>query len=307
VPKDVSEQVVRRFHELGCEALIALGGDGSMNLATRLMARGLPRVIGVPKTIDNDLLGTDVTFGFETAVATATDAIDKLHTTAQAHRRVMVVEVMGRYAGWIALHAGIGGGGDVILIPEIQYRLEPLVEKLRSRYENGRPFALVVVAEGAKAAGGEMLFRGEKSAFKEHAVLGGIAERISQQLAEATGYESRSLVLGHLQRGGSPVTYDRVLAQRLGSAAARYLDVTTESGLVAMVNGSTKLVPFAEVMGGTRNVAPTDELVMTARSLGIAFGDEPPGAFITTPADPPLSGYRSTPPPTAETALSNPK
>ena len=294
VPKDVSEQLIRRFHELGCEALIALGGDGSMNLATRLMARGLPRVIGVPKTIDNDLLGTDVTFGFETAVATATDAIDKLHTTAQAHRRVMVVEVMGRYAGWIALHAGIAGGGDVILIPEIPYRLEPLIEKLRSRYENGRPFALVVVAEGAKAAGGEMMFRGEKSAFKEHAVLGGIAERISQQLAEATGYESRSLVLGHLQRGGSPVTYDRVLAQRLGSAAARYLDETTESGLVAMVNGSTRLVPFSEVMGGTRNVAPTDELVMTARSLGIAFGDEPPGAFTKKPAEgAPVSGVRS--------------
>jgi ATP-dependent phosphofructokinase / diphosphate-dependent phosphofructokinase len=279
VPRDVSEQVVRRFQELGCEALIALGGDGSMNLATRLMARGLPRVIGVPKTIDNDLLGTDVTFGFETAVATATDAIDKLHTTAQAHRRVMVVEVMGRYAGWIALHAGIGGGGDVILIPEVPYRMEPIVEKLRSRYENGRPFALVVVAEGAKAAGGDMMFRGEKSVFKEHAVLGGIAERISQQVTELTGYESRSLVLGHLQRGGSPVTFDRVLAQRLGSAAARYLDETTESGLVAMVNGSTKLVPFAEVMGGTRNVAPSDELVMTARSLGIAFGDEAPGAF----------------------------
>jgi 6-phosphofructokinase 1 len=279
VPRDVSDRVVRRFNELGCEALIALGGDGSMNLATRLMARGLPRVIGVPKTIDNDLLGTDVTFGFETAVGTATDALDKLHTTAQSHRRVMVVEVMGRYAGWIALHAGIAGGGDVILIPEIPYRLEPIVEKLRSRYENGRPFALVVIAEGAVAAGGEMVFRGEKSAFKEHAVLGGIAERVAHQLTQATGYESRSLVLGHLQRGGSPCTFDRVLAQRLGSAAARYLDETADSGLVAMVGGSTRLVPFAEVMGGTRRVDPADELVLTARSLGIAFGDEAPGAF----------------------------
>jgi 6-phosphofructokinase 1 len=279
VPKDVSEQVVRRFRELGCDALIALGGDGSMSLATRLMARGLPRVIGVPKTIDNDLLGTDVTFGFETAVGTATDALDKLHTTAQSHRRVMVVEVMGRYAGWIALHAGIAGGGDVILIPEIPYRLEPIVEKLVSRYEHGRQFALVVVAEGAVAAGGEMVFRGEKSAFKEHAVLGGIAERVAQQVTLATGYESRSLVLGHLQRGGSPCTFDRVLAQRLGSAAARYLEETTESGLVAMVNGSTRLVPFEQVMGGTRRVDPGDELVLTARSLGIAFGDEASGTF----------------------------
>ncbi len=286
VPTDISDQVVRRFLDLGCEALVALGGDGSMNLATRLMGRGLPRVIGVPKTIDNDLLGTDVTFGFETAVDTATDALDKLHTTAQAHRRVMVVEVMGRYAGWIALHAAIAGGGDAILIPEIPYRLEPIIEKLESRYKGGRPFALVVVAEGAKAAGGEMMFRGEKSAFKEHALLGGIAERISQQISEATGFESRSLVLGHLQRGGSPCTFDRVLAQRLGSAAARYLDETTESGLVAMVNGSTQLVPFAKVMGGTRNVTLNDELVLTARSLGLAFGDEAPGTFMRTPLPP---------------------
>jgi phosphofructokinase-like protein len=294
VPKDVSDRVVRRFQELGCEALIALGGDGSMSLATKLMARGLPRVIGVPKTIDNDLLGTDVTFGFETAVCTATDAIDKLHTTAQAHRRVMVVEVMGRYAGWIALHAGIAGGADAILIPEIPYRLEPLFEKLESRYKGGRPFAIVVVAEGAKMAGGEMVFRGGKSVFKEHALLGGIAERISQEIAEGTGFESRSLVLGHLQRGGSPCTFDRVLAQRLGSAAARYLDESSESGLVAMVNGSTQLVPFAQVMGGTRNVTVTDELVLTARSLGLAFGDEAPGTFLKKPAEaPPVSGVRS--------------
>jgi ATP-dependent phosphofructokinase / diphosphate-dependent phosphofructokinase len=296
VPTDVSEDLVRRFQELGCEALIALGGDGSMNLATRLMARGLPRVIGVPKTIDNDLLGTDVTFGFETAVATATDAIDKLHTTAQAHRRVMVVEVMGRYAGWIALHAAIAGGADAVLIPEIPYRLEPLFEKLRARYEGGRPFAIVVVAEGARAAGGDMIFRGEKSLFKEHAVLGGIAERISQQISESAGFESRSLVLGHLQRGGSPCTFDRVLAQRLGSAAARYLDESTESGLVAMVNGSTQLVPFAQVISGTRNVGPGDELVLTARSLGLAFGDEAPGTFSRkSPASPPASGLATRP------------
>jgi phosphofructokinase-like protein len=285
VPMDISERVVSRFRELGCEALIALGGDGSMNLATRLMARGLPRVIGVPKTIDNDLRGTDVTFGFETAVCTATDAIDKLHTTAQAHRRVMVVEVMGRYAGWIALHAAIAGGADALLIPEIPYRMEPLYEKLESRYKGGRPFALVVVAEGAMPAGGAMTFRGEKSIFKEHALLGGIAESISQQITAATGYESRSLVLGHLQRGGSPCTFDRVLAQRLGTAAARYLDESTESGLVAMVNGSTRLVPFAQVMGGTRNVTPTDELVLTARGLGMSFGDEAPGTFMRKPVE----------------------
>lgn len=280
VPRDVSERLVRRFRELELDALVALGGDGSMSLATRLMERGLPRVVGVPKTIDNDLLGTEVTFGFETAVATATDALDKLHTTAQAHRRVMVVELMGRYAGWISLHAGIAGGADVILIPEIPYDIEAVCEKIHARYKSGRRFAIVVVAEGAKERGGDMVFReGTKSEFKEHAVLGGVAERLAKQISERTPYETRSLVLGHLQRGGSPVTFDRVLAQRLGCAATKYLAETDASGLVAMVGGKTQLVPFAEVAKGTRNVDPSDELVETARSLGLCFGDEPPGTF----------------------------
>jgi 6-phosphofructokinase 1 len=243
------------------------------------MERGLPRVIGVPKTIDNDLLGTEVTFGFETAVTTATDALDKLHTTAQAHRRVMVVELMGRHAGWIALHAGIAGGADVILIPELPYDIQRVCEKIHARYRSGRRFAIVVVAEGAKEKGGELVFRGDKSEFKEHAVLGGIAERVAKQIGELTEYETRSLVLGHLQRGGSPGTFDRVLAQRLGCAATRYLADTQESGLVAMAGGKTRLVPFSEVTGGTRTVDPDDELVHTARGLGLCFGDEPAGSF----------------------------
>lgn len=288
VPRDVSSTVVRRFTELGCDALVALGGDGSMSLATRLMAVGLPRVIGVPKTIDNDLKGTDVTFGFETAVATATEALDRLHTTAQAHRRVMVVEVMGRDAGWIALHAGIGGGADVILLPEIPFDLNVVAEKLHARYRNGRQFAIVVVAEGAKLKDVGAVYKGEKGEFREHKQLGGISEYVCKELGQLTGYETRSVVLGHLQRGGSPVTYDRVLAQRLGCAATRYLKETTTSGLVAMRSGKTQLVPFSEVTGGTRSVNIDDELVHTARSLGLCLGDETPGAFVGTRSRPPL-------------------
>ncbi|HEX2730891.1 MAG TPA: ATP-dependent 6-phosphofructokinase [Polyangiaceae bacterium] len=279
VPRDESARLVARFRELELDALVALGGDGSMALATRLLACGLPRVIGVPKTIDNDLRGTEITFGFETAVATATDALDKLHTTAQAHRRVMVVELMGRHAGWITLHAGLGGGADVVLLPEIPYDMDRVCEKIRARYSSGRRFAIVVVAEGATQRGGEVLFKAAKNQFKEHGQLGGIADRVASEIAERTGQETRSLVLGHLQRGGSPVTFDRVLAQRLGCAATRYLAERTDSGLVAMVGGRTQLVPFSVVVGGTRGVELDDELVQTARGLGICFGDEAPGTF----------------------------
>jgi 6-phosphofructokinase 1 len=279
VPTDVSARVVERFAALGIDALVALGGDGSMTIARKLMERGLPRVIGVPKTIDNDLRGTNVTFGFQTAVATTTDALDKLHTTAQAHRRVMVVEVMGRHAGWIALHAGIAGGADVILIPEIPYDMRAVYEKLHERYQRRRDFAIVVVAEGAKQAGTDALYKLEKDAFKEHAVLGGIGEQLARQIELSTGYEARSVVLGHLQRGGSPVAFDRVLAQVMGCAAVRYLATTSKSGMVAQVAGELQLIPFDQVVGGIRGVSVADDAVETGRDLGICFGDEPAGTF----------------------------
>ncbi len=279
VPMDVSEKLIENFKSHGFEALVSLGGDGSMSIAHRLMERGLPRVIGVPKTIDNDLKGTNVTFGFATAVETTADALDKLHSTAQAHRRVMVVEVMGRHAGWIALHAGIAGGADVILIPEIPYRLDRVCEKIHERYQRRRDFAIVVVSEGAKEIGAEAMYKGEKDAFKEHAVLGGIAERLARQIEEATEYESRSVVLGHLQRGGSPVSFDRLLAQRLGSAAVRYLAESNKSGLVAQNAGQIELVPLSVVTGGTRSVDVRCDTVETARDIGICFGDEPVGTF----------------------------
>src|SRR5690606_27774972 len=200
IPTDVADRLVQRFKDLGFDALVALGGDGSMSIAQRLMERGLPQVIGVPKTIDNDLKGTNVTFGFATAVETTTEALDRLHSTAQAHERVMVVEVMGRHAGWIALHAGVSGGADVILIPEIPFSFERVCEKIRARYRRGRNFAIVVVSEGAHELGGDVVYKQGKDLFKEHAVLGGIGERLARRVEQETGYEGRTVVLGDLPR-----------------------------------------------------------------------------------------------------------
>jgi 6-phosphofructokinase 1 len=284
VPTDRSGHVVQRFRELGIDALVALGGDGSMRIARSLLARGLPRVIGVPKTIDNDLRGTSVTFGFATAVETTTEALDRLHSTAESHQRVIVVEVMGRHAGWIALHAGIAGGADVILIPEIPYDLERVYDKIRQRYQQRSEFAIVVVAEGAKEAGHDATYKLGKDAFKEHAVLGGIAERLARQIEAATGCESRSVVLGHLQRGGSPIGVDRLLAQRMGCAAVRFLAETDQSGMLAEIGGQIQLLPLDDVVGGIRNVDLHGDTVCTGRDLGICFGDETVGSFSRLPA-----------------------
>jgi 6-phosphofructokinase 1 len=281
VPSDVSGRIVARFKELKIDALVALGGDGSMSIAQKLMACGLPRVVGVPKTIDNDLRGTNVTFGFATAVETTTEALDRLHTTAQAHRRVLVVEVMGRDAGWIALHAGIAGGADAILIPEIPFHFERVCEKIRERYARRSDFAIVVVSEGAKEAGQEgAVYKLGKDAFKEHAVLGGIGERLARRIEAETGYESRSVVLGHLQRGGSPISFDRLLAQRMGCAAVRFIADSDRSGMVAQVGGEICIVPFDSVIGGIRGVDVDGDTVATGRDLGICFGDEPADTFL---------------------------
>lgn len=294
-PTDVSERVISRFKQLGLDALVALGGDGSIRLAAKLLERGLPRVIAVPKTIDNDLPGTEITFGFDTAVTTATDAIDKLHTTAQAHERVMVVEVMGRYAGWIALYSGIAGGADVVLIPEIPYDIERVCDKIRWRESMGRRFTIIVVAEGAKPVGGDMSFKAEAGQFKEHAQLGGIAERVAAEVQARTGKEARSIVLGHLQRGGSPVMSDRVLALRFGCAATRYIAETNVSGLVAVRGGEIQLVPLSEGTQHLRTVPADHNVLATARDLGICFGDEQEGSFEPSmlPPPPSLRPYRS--------------
>jgi 6-phosphofructokinase 1 len=273
IPTDVADRVVARLGELGVSTLVALGGDGSMRIVSKLLERGLPRVIGVPKTIDNDLRGTNVTFGFATAVDTTTAALDNLHSTAQAHGRVMVLEVMGRHAGWIALHAGIAGGADVVLLPEIPYRMASIVAKLEQRYRRGPGFAIVVASEGAREVGAEPHYKAEKDAFSEHATLGGIGARLAERIQATTGYEARAVVLGHLQRGGAPNSFDRLLAQRMGCAAVRYIEQSSESGMVAQVAGEIALVPFERVVGGTRGVDVACDTVQTARDIGICLGD----------------------------------
>jgi phosphofructokinase-like protein len=280
VPVDRSADLVRRFREEGFEALLAIGGDGSLRIAHKLQAAGLPAVIGVPKTIDNDVYGTDATFGFDTAVAIATEAIDRLHTTAEAHERVMVVEVMGRHAGFIALHAGLAGGADAILLPECPFRYEPVVEKIRSREARGRRFSIIVVAEGAKHAGDvEVTVRDKGDVFRGVAVLGGIGDRVTKELAARTGKEARCMVLGHLQRGGTPTTYDRQLAQRFGAAAVRALAAGETSAMVALRGNEVTLVPLDEPAKRTKSVSLTHDAVVTSREMGICFGDEPDGRF----------------------------
>ena len=293
VAKDMSDRVIERAKTLGISAFVVVGGDGSLRLASRLLEKGLPRVVAVPKTIDNDLPGTDQTFGFDTAVDTATEALDKLHTTAQAHERVMIVEVMGRYSGWIALHAGIAGGADVILIPEIPFSIERVCEKIKRREARGRPFSIVVVAEGARPSGGEMVIK-QTDSFREPR-LGGIAERLAEWITDCTGKETRALVLGHLQRGGSPVMTDRLLALRMGCAATRFLADRTETGVVALRCGELELVPLSEATRRIKTVPLDSNLLQTGRDLGLCFGDEPEGFFLPSsgPSLPPVGSERS--------------
>jgi len=268
---DRSDEILRRFEEEGFDALVAIGGDGSLRIASRLSKKGLP-VIGVPKTIDNDLASTVITFGFDTAVSTATEAIDKLHSTAEAHSRVMVVEVMGRYAGWIALNSGVSGTADVILIPEIPYDIEKVCDKIREREQIGRHFTIIVVAEGAKPAGGEMKFAAAKEAGREQR-LGGIADQVAAEITKRTGKETRTLVLGHLQRGGGPTTFDRLLALRFGAAAVRALAAGETGVMVAHVPPGMRTVPLEEAISKMKSVPLDCDTILTARSLGVCLGD----------------------------------
>jgi len=268
---DRGDELVERFRKHGFDCLIAIGGDGSLRIATELSRRGL-KVVGVPKTIDNDLAATSVTFGFHTAVQTASDAIGRLHSTAESHRRVMVVEVMGRDAGWIALFAGLAGTADVILIPEIPYNLDEVCRKVQSRYHDDDGFAIVVVAEGARPRHGDPVFE-EENPTTGMPRYGGIAERLAEQIAERTGRESRSLVLGHLQRGGEPVAYDKILALRFGAAAVHLVAEGHFGCMVALDPPDILAVPLEEATA-TQKLVPLDSDVMrTARSLGVSFGD----------------------------------
>jgi len=268
---DRSGEILANFKKLELDALVAIGGDGSLRIAKRLFEMGLP-VVGVPKTIDNDLASTVVTFGFDTAVSTATEAVDKLHTTADSHSRVFVVEVMGRYAGWIALHTGISTSADVILLPEIPYDIEKVCDAVRQREAKGQHYAIVVAAEGARPRGGGLTTVGEKEVGREIR-LGGVCGRVAEEIQKRTGKETRSLVLGHLQRGGSPTTFDRLLALRFGTAAVRAVQEGKFGQMVALNPPNVNLVSLDDAVKETKTVPPGSDTVLTARNLGISFGD----------------------------------
>jgi ATP-dependent phosphofructokinase / diphosphate-dependent phosphofructokinase len=268
---DRSDELIAAFRERGFDALIAIGGDGSLHIANELAKRGLP-VVGVPKTIDNDLAATQVTFGFHTAVQTASDALDKLHSTAESHERVMVVELMGRHAGWIALFAGVSATADVILIPEIPFRMESVCDKIRSREAEGRPFSIVVVAEGARPMEGEAALLADARPGTA-ARYGGMAERVAADIERLTGKETRSLVLGHLQRGGSPIAYDRLISLRFGAAAVRCVADGAFGTMVALDPPDVRAVPLEQAIERLRTVPLDSDVMQTARALDICFGD----------------------------------
>jgi ATP-dependent phosphofructokinase / diphosphate-dependent phosphofructokinase len=268
---DRSDELIAALDAQQVDALIVIGGDGSLRIAQGLAQKGVP-VVGVPKTIDNDLAVTQVTFGFHTAVQTATDAIDKLHSTAESHERVMVVEVMGRNTGWIALHAGISATADVILIPEIPYDIAKVCEKVERRYANGRNFAIIVAAEGAHPADGtESLVEGAQPGTAKR--YGGIAEQVGREIAERTGREVRTLVLGHLQRGGTPTAYDRLIALRFGAAAVRCVSERRFGTMVALDPPEIHAVPLEDAIRQIKTVPINSDTVITARDFDISFGD----------------------------------
>jgi phosphofructokinase-like protein len=265
--EDRSAQVIKNIRELSIDGIIAIGGDGTLKIAQRLSDMGIP-MVAVPKTIDNDLAATDFTFGFMTAVEVATEAVDRLHTTAESHNRVMILEVMGRNAGWIALYSGLGGGADIILIPEIPYKPEAIVDSIRERQSEGAQFDIIVVAEGAKRTGGE-----EKYIDRRAKRLGGVAYQVADEIARAIDLEIRVTVLGHVQRGGSPIPFDRILATRFGKAAADLIAKGDFGKMVALRGENIVAVPIRDAVSRMKYVDPDGELVSTARSLGVSFGD----------------------------------
>jgi 6-phosphofructokinase 1 len=271
-PEDVSDLCLENFRRAGLDVLFCIGGDGTLTIAHRLARKGLPAV-GVPKTIDNDLEGTDVTFGFDSALHIVTEAIDRLHSTAMSHHRVMVLETMGRYAGWLALVGGLAGGGDIILIPEIPYRMERVSEAVRDRGRRGKRFSIVVVAEGVREPSGDHVVQLVVNAGHDRVRLGGIGMWMAARVQELTGLESRAVVLGHVQRGGAPTARDRVLATQFGRAAVMEAKRGNLDVMVGLRGTAIVPVPLAEVAGRQRLVDPGCDLVQTARAVGTSFGD----------------------------------
>lgn len=271
LPKELLECVKVGMNTLGLSALVCIGGDGTLSIAQQMFEHGIP-VVGVPKTIDNDLEGTLFTFGFDSAVASATDALDRLHTTAESHNRVMVLEVMGRYAGWIALFAGVAGGADVILIPEIPFSYESICTKIQERENLGKKFTIIIVAEGAHEKDGGFVTSAAQTKVGE-ARLGGIGAVVSAEVEKHTGKESRVCVLGHLQRGGSPTTFDRALCSIFGATAVELVAAGEFGKMVAFNGPQVGGIKISDAVGKLKTVRPDGNLVRTARALGICFGD----------------------------------
>ncbi len=267
---EVYEEAVQNINRMGIDSLLVLGGEGTLTIAAEFDRLGIP-VVGVPKTIDNDLACTELTFGFVTALDIATEALDRLHTTAESHDRVMILEVMGRNAGWIALHSGIAGGADVILIPEIPFSMESVADKVRARELGGSNFSIIVTAEGAIETGHEQIF--QDSGDMQHAPrLGGIGLYCQRQLEKITGKETRCVVLGHLQRGGRPNAFDRMLATTFGACAVRALAEGKHGTMVALQAGDVVSVPISEAIANVKTVPANGQMVRTARDTGISFG-----------------------------------
>jgi phosphofructokinase-like protein len=273
IPKSILAEARETFEGLGLGAIVCIGGDGSLSTALQLQKAGMP-VVGVPKTIDNDLSATNMTFGFDSAVAVVVDALDRLHTTARSHKRIMVVEVMGRHAGWIALHGGLGGGADVILIPEIPFRKSSVIQHVKRRRADGFDSTMIVVAEGAKEAGRQLITKQAKLRGAGELRLGGIGEQLAAELEERTGQETRCVTLGHLQRGGTPSALDRILATRFGVGAVRLIAEGKFGQMVTYLNYVVGGVSIAKAVSKLRTVPPDSETVAAARSVGIHFGDE---------------------------------
>ncbi|HZG51344.1 MAG TPA: ATP-dependent 6-phosphofructokinase [Pyrinomonadaceae bacterium] len=269
-PTQVYRQAIDNLKRLGIDALVVLGGEGTLGIAAEFDKLGVP-VVGVPKTIDNDLACTELTFGFVTALDIATEALDRLHTTADSHDRVMILEVMGRHTGWIALHSGIAGGADVILIPEIPFALEAVAAKVRERERCDSQFSIIVVAEGAREAGGLEIY--QDTGDREHAPrLGGVGHHVARELERLTGKETRCVVLGHLQRGGSPNAFDRMLATNYGSCAVRALMRGEMGKMVALHSADIITVPLAKAVANAKTVPRDSQLIRTARDIGVSFG-----------------------------------
>lgn len=272
VKRDVSDVAVENMKKEGVDALVVIGGDGTLTSARDFSRKGV-NVIGVPKTIDNDLAATDVTFGFNSAIEVATEALDRLHTTAESHHRIMVCEVMGRNAGWIALHSGLAGSADVIIIPEIPYDINKIVDKINERQDHGKPFSIIVVAEGARPKDGEIVVNKIVSDSPDPIRLGGIGIKLANDLeALVKGHEVRATTLGHVQRGGNTSTYDRILSTRYGIGAAELIDKGLFGNMVCLKNNEISHVSLEDVIGNNKNVDPDGELVTAAKKLGISFG-----------------------------------